>query len=449
MDNGEPPPFRWASEDYEDAAHGIGLALLPLLLSPRYWVHRRVETIGVLSDEQVRRSVSVDFTVPHLVRDLLRLPPEPYETSDQALFAVPIAIIGKGKLRNFDLRRDGKALPMFSREQNSLAAAAVLTWVVQTALDDAGIEDEMEDWLPELFHEVVHGDPDESLDRLDEIVTKAEAGNRQAEVISDSDDAAFLLTRLATGYLLIAMVDDISNRAIVKFAYDEHHGLIQPSGISERFKEAVGTDALLMEIATPSATFTNSYHCDVVVPEELRVEFAFLFDGMGTDGSGGLVDSEFDVDRASLYTSGLPLQANPNVFLAIRSERQGFPGIAAFVAVVSTLVLAAGASVGRLDPTFASAPIAVIFSLSAIYAGWIVRSGEHRLVRAQFFWPRLMLIGVAVCSLVASASLAFGARDCVARVIWISCASIAGVLAAGLWIFAKNAMGVANRQSSV
>ena len=54
----------WPGEVLEERAGEIAVGFAALLTRQAAWRHRRVETITVLSHEQVRRSVSVDFTVP-------------------------------------------------------------------------------------------------------------------------------------------------------------------------------------------------------------------------------------------------------------------------------------------------------------------------------------------------------------------------------------------------
>ena len=54
----------WPGEVLDERSGEIAVAFAALLTRQAAWRHRRVETITVLSHEQVRRHVSVDFTVP-------------------------------------------------------------------------------------------------------------------------------------------------------------------------------------------------------------------------------------------------------------------------------------------------------------------------------------------------------------------------------------------------
>ena len=75
----------WPGEVLEERSGEIAVGFAALLTRQAAWRHRRVETIEVLSHEEVRRSVSVDFTVPIEHRDELRL-------SDSE-WVVPLAVL--------------------------------------------------------------------------------------------------------------------------------------------------------------------------------------------------------------------------------------------------------------------------------------------------------------------------------------------------------------------
>ena len=110
----------WPVEEIEERASDIAGAADQLLRRQAAWRHRRVETLTMLSHEQVRRHVSVDFTVPIELRDGLRL-------SDAEEFAVPLAFLTKRPLVHFDLRNEeGHSIPLMTAEQNTLIGRELL-----------------------------------------------------------------------------------------------------------------------------------------------------------------------------------------------------------------------------------------------------------------------------------------------------------------------------------
>src|ERR671924_676514 len=110
----------WPGEVIEERAGDIAEAAEVLLRRQAAWRHRRVETLTMLSHEQVRRHVSIDFTVPEELREDLRL-------SEADEFAVPLAFLTKRPLVHFDLRNEeGHSIPLLTAEQNTAIGRELL-----------------------------------------------------------------------------------------------------------------------------------------------------------------------------------------------------------------------------------------------------------------------------------------------------------------------------------
>ena len=109
----------WPGEEIEERAAEVASAAGVLLRRPAGWRHRRVETITVLTHEQVRRHVSVDFTVPEEYRESLRLSADEY--------VVPLALLAKRPLVHFDLRNEeGHSIPLLTADQNRMIGRELL-----------------------------------------------------------------------------------------------------------------------------------------------------------------------------------------------------------------------------------------------------------------------------------------------------------------------------------
>ena len=94
-------------------------ACLELLTDEARWIHRRVETIDLLAQELVRRQVSVDFTLPEPLLDDLRIGPG-------GPWCVPLAILEKRPLRNFDLREHDEWRSIVGASSGGPIAAGVV-----------------------------------------------------------------------------------------------------------------------------------------------------------------------------------------------------------------------------------------------------------------------------------------------------------------------------------
>jgi len=133
----------WPDDALERAAEKIGATAYVLLLQPRRWIHRRVETIEFLDMSRLRRRMSVDFTLPK--RRFL-----PQTIQGQSVSVIPIALLTKRVLKNFDLRDEtGGSLPILTRQQNVWVARSMITLLAETTLQgdqlDAHVRHELED----------------------------------------------------------------------------------------------------------------------------------------------------------------------------------------------------------------------------------------------------------------------------------------------------------------
>src|SRR3954471_21899103 len=135
---GEPRPgvqLPPLDQPYLDpVARGAGDALAALVLAEEVWVHRRVGTPALLTEEIVRRQVSVDFAVPAALRSALLV--------GEGQAVVPVALLRKQILRNFDLRNEAEeAVSVLARDHTTLLAGAALL---------AQASDPVRDLAPEL-----------------------------------------------------------------------------------------------------------------------------------------------------------------------------------------------------------------------------------------------------------------------------------------------------------
>ena len=116
----------WPDEQYAQAAWPVALASLQLLSEESRWIHRRVETVDLLAQELVRRQVSVDFTLPEALLADLRI-------GAGGPWCVPIAILEKRPLRNFDLREHDEWRPILGASAGGPIAAGIITAAAQLA----------------------------------------------------------------------------------------------------------------------------------------------------------------------------------------------------------------------------------------------------------------------------------------------------------------------------
>ena len=390
------------------------------------WINRRVETIELLTHEETRRRVSIDFTLlPELQRHL--------ELDDGV--AVPIAVLTKEPRRKFDLRDEsGRAVPVLGRTQNGeLAHLALLS----AALDALGSEPpgEIFEDIAAHLRRIVVEPPPVAAEQLAYFIGSAEEGDElRAPIWSDATCRQLLVT-LWQNYVLYAVVDASgASRRILKYSYAEDFAYaasqwgwrdqLARDGLSMRIDRP---DRARFVIDCPDAARAASFHVEIATPEELRFEFAVLLD---TTADEQLSEADQNVDRASLYACRtVPRGAHVQAYVEIAPERHGRTFQAAATSVVVALLLWLGVASG-LDSDNPGAAVSILLAGAAIFSGLSASRGTHKLVRIVFAGTSRWLAAVTLAALTASATLAmeFPARRPVS--VWLA-AAIVCTLAAG------------------
>jgi hypothetical protein len=390
----------WPVERLEERAGEIAVGFAALLTRQAGWRHRRVETLTVLSHEEVRRHVSVDFTVPLEHREDVELSPRE--------FVVPLALLAKRPLVHFDLVDEGDdAIPLLRSDETQLVSRELLYLMLDLDAEGAGDPE-----VAPLIEWILAAGPDEA-EAVDTAVAELE------DRLGPLPEFGALAERLTRSFLLCAVVDDVSRRRIVKFAYDE------PIGQAQRNVHFYDT---------PGCTQAASYHVEVEMPPELIVRTTQLIDNRT---GAVLAEGPRDTDRPTVYfVADARDELQPGVSVRYAPDRGRFLVPAALVAWVIAAVLALPVLFADLPALAASGgpAISVLLSSSAIFSGLVLRSGEHRLVRLMLARYRLLLVASAVAAVAAGATLAFRAADAVLDASW-SVGAVVAVVSAGILTF--------------
>jgi hypothetical protein len=356
-----------------------------------------VETITVLSHERVRRRVSVDFTVPEAHRGEIEL--------SDGQWVVPLAYLAKRLLVNFDLfMEDESAVPLL-RSDEAQSIARELLYVML----DIDTEDAIEEDVGPLIEWILAAGPEEAA-AVDAAVEELEGA------LGPLPGFSALALQLTRGFLLCAVLNDVSRRRVIKFAYDQP--LARP-GRSAHFYD------------TPGCSEAASYHAEVLVPDEMRARTTDMVDDVtGTV----LAHGPRDTDRPAIHFIADPdAEMKPGLSVSYGAERGRFLVPAAIVAWVIALGLALPWLFADL-PALAGAPspaIAILLSSSALFSGLVLRLGEHPLVRLMLAPYRVCLAVSTVSAVVAGGVLAFHGSDETLAWTW-GLGSLVAVLSAGI-----------------
>ena len=181
-------------------------------------------------------------------------------------------------------------------------------------------------------------DAELDFDASDLIERVLAAGPNDTEVVTARVDAvadqapefAALARVLTSKFLLCAVLDNVSKRRLVKFAYDE------PLGRPDRRSHFYGTQG---------CTEAASYHVELAVPEGMRARSADIVDNRTGEQ---LLEGPHDSDRPGLhYVAGAGAEIEPGLQVNYATERGGFLVPAMLVAWVIALELGLAWAVRR------------------------------------------------------------------------------------------------------
>lgn len=412
---------------YPESHIAAGIAASELISEPASWVNRRVETIELLSNEETRRRVSIDFTLP---------PDKASELTTEHGVVVPISVLTKEPRRNFDLRDEsGAAVPVLGKASNgTLAHIALMSAAVDVLPDELS---------PEAF-ELIWGDlrqvvlaaPTEADEALGVFVGSAEAGDSLRSAIWASPACRSLLTVLRSNYVLFAVVQpDGPARRILKYSYGEDFDPALTGTIRDRWKPPLlwervwRPDRSRVIVLCPGAWRAASFHVEIAIPEDLRIEGAALYDFARNRFLG---EPDQNRNRASLYADDpLDAEASADVYVVVAPERRGKTMQAAATSLVVSALLWLGLYSG-LDAKNPDAAVSLLLAGAALYSGVTAVRGEHVLVTKLFSASRRWLAVSSLAALTASAALAMHVPSSHPTGIWRIAAIASSIASARL-----------------
>lgn len=378
-----------------------GLACGFLLEQPELWVHRRVETVEVLTQEETRHRISVDFSI---------LPGPHDDLTQDGHIRVPIAALSKRPRRNFDVRdQTGASLPVLGRDENGdLAKTALASWAVDILPDDLAFED-ISKIIGSLI-EIVDSEPERAFEVAGGLLNAGLEGNLAVNLLFEDRPFVRLMEQLIENYLLVVLIPkEGPNRRIVKFSYGED----QPTSQRESIQQSQPLNRLLQWwrspdsqaflLHCPMADWGNSFHLEMAIPEELRVFGATFAD---TDSGEFIGKPDLDVNRASIYLPrNLVRSGRTGAYVEIIPERAGLIFQGFMLGIATTIILTLGALSG-LDPGSPDATVSVLLAGFALFSGATAIRGKHVMVKRAFARSRRWIAVIGVAALAGSLSLA-------------------------------------------
>jgi len=455
MSISEPEPsIEWPADVLEARLPTLAAVVENLIADERRWVHRRVDTITLLDEQMVRRSSSVDFTLPVLA-----------EEPAHGTHLVPITMLKKDVLRRLDVADErGGSLPVLTKQQNGPIAAQVLVGQATSLL---GPDDPLTEPLRNQLRYLCDGVERDPLWASD---TERPTYERQAKRLADDPNFLGLVDDFARQFLLIVPLrTQQGERRVVKFAYDSRlgRGLRRGEGeswLSYRLRlfrhrlgdlaDVVGLDAFTVSFETPALFDAESYHVEVEASDELIIASARLYRRMpdsepGESDAGAnappterwkLVDRDDNVGRAHLYSNEEPpVGVSEAIVVAdfLIRPRVIWPALLFTGLTAATFAIALMLHFVWEISRSESAPTPLLVALPALFAP-MAAPGAHALTRRMFKGLRALVLACALSLLAGAATLVVELSQRTVEWSWFVLGSVcAGAMALTLVSFIK------------
>jgi len=433
-----------------DEVRWASLLLIDLILRPKEWIHRRVETVAFADDCVVTRRVDIEFSVPRPA-DSLKV----YFPSDAQQIVLPLAVMRKKRVPVFDLVDDsGRHYPMLTRATRTEVAQGALlmlaTEVLGAAIDrrvDRDLREMASSAIPIAYkrHKRFRSASQLSEDALDgasrEVKQRARLFRNPAfRVVAYSLTWSYVLlvpvpnepgTRRRMSYAYEERPPDRPRRAsdVQDWVADERQSS-RPERTSWRLRQgwrafgrALGWSPRRFWFTCASVAYGHTYHFEVEAPRGTQISKSALYLTTGWSPRRNpyvlSIDAAIDLlrrrehaadwQRWSLRRSHLYVGNTPNtgygiVEIELRPERETFVQGIALTALLSLILLAAGLYFRpRLD---AGTGTTLLLLLPTVLVAYVVQPGaEHAMAARLLTAVRTFGILIGLCLLGASGAL--------------------------------------------
>lgn len=376
----------------------IGSVNAALLSRGERWIHRRKESVRVIDETALQRSVSVDFTLVRRVDDEALDPIIKVPEGGLPVFCPPLFVLPKGpdNLMSFDLQDEaGVSLPLMTRDDNGLISGATLAALAVRVL---GPERPLSPTLDDRLRRLAAADVPQQL--VAKTLLKPRAGDPDEQLLRElaKDDVFSWWTRtLAHSSLVVVPYRDPSiRRKIFRLSY------LEPFDIALAVRTRLGWTPYTVVIDS-SWIEARNFHFEAEAPRGLRIAKATLFDDTSREVSdGGFLRrthlARYNARNAGAATTSLDLRVNGYGFVGGAMMASGLVVLAVAACLIQAEAIAE-------NPT---SPPALLLLLPGLIATYVARPDQHALTTRLLSFARRLLLGAGA---VAYGCAAFVALD--------------------------------------
>jgi hypothetical protein len=411
------------------------------LVADPSWVHRRVETVELISRFTIERRVSLDIDVHDLVK---RAEAADYQSPKQVY--LPLTLLRKIVLTELDVRDDsGRALCVVTSDRDSHAAhAVVLETARQAGFDPQGFSPALVQKLYDIVWAIPSAEDRTAIERnwhADDVgieawsvrsgLTWTAEDQRLWDDLFANETFVARIAELTVKYMPIAAIDTTRASRIVKFRTVEPQ--VNPLKLIG-FREKFGMRPGLFVVDAPSIGRAQREHLRILAPGGTFLSSANLvarpdsgrhLGKPAPQPPGAKYKQRLTLERAVIYSRDA--ETGPyQVHFGLRPSLREFQAPAIIALLVSSLLLSLGAVGQRYYGTLAKVSVetsepavALLLLIPTLAVAYIAREGEHE-VRAHLLrWLRYLVGASGFFTIAAAIALVAHGNSLVLTWVWL------------------------------
>lgn len=359
-----------------EAYPALADTLATLVSDPTVWRLRRSETIELLGNSIIRRSVNLEFLmadspVPVFQDVLMR---SGLDSTPQV--AIPLATLDKGSLTGFSLKDDsGRDLPYLLAGENGVLSALLLLGL---AKGDLELTADQTRWLLQIALEVVFSEPEPR-----ECYAKAESFVAHAVLAGSVDEALVrnVAQSLSTGFMLYAVLDRAGPiRRILKFEYLDKAMSGESNWWASFWAALVIPGVARYRLEIPAASQARSFHVDLQVPNAVAITNVDV--EIDTDLPTEKAECVVNEHTAYIHCQNVSPGATSRLSFIIKLQRFSGPPLAALYSSLILLLASVTVEMTRLSALAVQNAlwIPILLVVPASYALFMGDGGEPHLL---------------------------------------------------------------------
>jgi hypothetical protein len=436
----------------DDERRRIGLTTALLFVRRQQWLHRRVELVTFEDQDVIRRSNSIDFTLPRWTAEYLNI-----SDSEPSKIVVPVALFRKGMLVHFNLSDEGNdAVPLLSGTQVGPLAELALLATAELILGLDNVDESIAADIQQLTWDRRAAETESPSDRrrpstaFERLFSPNEPA-RESRALLKSHPIFLPLAEAFDDNYIAAVLLTIGggDRRVIHFAYDEEIG--ERDSLVDRLATTkdmfAGRILRRVAVLATGAGDAESFHMEAEAPEGLRISSRVTL--TETKDENHRKDIEERVEKTGSYRRShihcndveptdqlaIVLRLGPRSSTIVR-------GAALTSALTLIAVLYVRLRLGDIALEGTSGAAAVLLVIPTLLSVWVVRSNEHP-ATTHLLWPlRIVATAPAIFGLAAAGVIVTGSHAS-----WSGAAlsTLVGLLGVATWILSATWIGAIRR----